>query len=91
VRQLLRLRSEQIAPLVPEIVLGAAIFDTTYSILRVRWPLRSGEALQLHVNMHASPQASSSLGAAKLIHSSASAPADGHLAAWEVRSSIALS
>lgn len=80
--ELLRLRAKHIVPVIPDIVAGAAKYETDGCMLTVRWPLSSGKALVMQANL--GDAAKSAPAASELWYSSAHAPS-ADIGAWEVR------
>ncbi|HVF18010.1 MAG TPA: DUF3459 domain-containing protein, partial [Steroidobacteraceae bacterium] len=86
VRQLLSIRAEQIAPRIPSIKLGAAMYETTQSCVHVQWPTQQGEVLHLLANMSDKPCATPQPSNAKQVFSTAQSSENQQLAPWEIRS-----
>jgi malto-oligosyltrehalose trehalohydrolase len=86
VRELLQLRAEHIAPLIPAMKRGAASYDVTALCVHVAWPTLNREGLHLQANMSDIPYAAAPIKGARVIHSTVGAAATvTQLAAWEVR------
>jgi malto-oligosyltrehalose trehalohydrolase len=85
VRELLRLRAERIAPLVPFVRQGAATYEVEGSRLTVSWPTHGQGTLELMANMSDIPSEAAMTRATRLIHSSAASAATAQLQPWEVR------
>jgi len=87
-RELLRIRAEHVVPRIASIEPGTAERKVSGSVVWVRWPVSDG-ALELEANLgdRACDRVVHSQN--KLLYSTASAPNDRQLAAWEVRLSIA--
>ncbi|WP_206606229.1 malto-oligosyltrehalose trehalohydrolase [Steroidobacter cummioxidans] len=89
-QELLRVRAEKLAPLIPEIIPGAARYTTDGCTLTVTWPLKDGRALLMQANF--GDQAKPVPRPGELWYSIAGAPAHSEeLGPWEVRLSLAAS
>jgi maltooligosyltrehalose trehalohydrolase len=86
-RDLLSVREEHVTPRIPSITPGNAQREVSESAVCVRWPVSDG-ILQLEANLGDRACDRARPAPKKLLYSTASAPHEGRLAAWEVRLSI---
>jgi 1,4-alpha-glucan branching enzyme/maltooligosyltrehalose trehalohydrolase len=85
-RQLLRLRTDSIVPLIPAIVAGQSTYEVSDRMLTVAWPTRDGTSLVMQANLGDTAAKPPERPAAQILFSTAPAsPADAVLGAWEVR------
>lgn len=80
---LLRLRAEQVAPLIPSIEPGAARHEVVDDVVRLIWPAGT-QTLHLEANFGGQTRASS-FAAGTLIHSSNATAERNDIGPWEVR------
>lgn len=85
--ELLRLRAKHIVPLIPDIVDGAAKYETNGCMLTVRWPLRGGNALVMQANLGDASRPTAQAGD-PLYSTAGTSAAASEIAAWEVRIAI---
>jgi hypothetical protein len=85
VRELLRVRAEQVASRIPSITRGAATYDVSQSCVHAQWPTQQGETLHLLANLSDEPCAASSVKNAKSLFSSTDSAENDRLTRWEVR------
>ena len=84
IRALLRVRADYVRPCIPRVIAAESSYEVRDRGLRVQWPLTGDAALVLLANLCASGQ-SIEPEPGEVIYSTASAPEDGELRAWEVR------
>jgi len=87
IKELLTVRAEKLVTLIPEIVPGAAHYETHDSVLTVSWRVHRGRVVVMQANFGDQPQPV--LRAGDLWYSTAGASVrDEEIGAWEVRLSL---
>jgi maltooligosyltrehalose trehalohydrolase len=84
IRTLLQIRAAFVRPCIPRVIAAESSYEVRDRGLRVQWPLAGDTALVLLANLCGSDQ-SMAPEPGEVIYSTASAPQDGKLRAWEVR------
>lgn len=85
-QQLLRLRAEQVVPLIPSVVAGQSKYEANDRMLTVTWPTKDRTALVMQANLSDAPAKLAGAVPAKVLFSTHRVAAtDQDLGAWEVR------
>jgi maltooligosyltrehalose trehalohydrolase len=89
-RELLTVRAEKLVPSIPEIISGAARYETSGSLLTVSWPISRNRVLVMQANFGDQPNAVPRVGDC-WYSTVGSAARDEEIGPWEVRLSLGTS